>query len=886
MLFAKSKSNLSITSILGLSVITLTSLLTACGGGGGGSSSVSTVTPPATVAISVTPAMGAFQDGSTVKIFNSSGTLCATGTTKGGVATLTITPSTCTAPLIVQAGVAGDLYFNEATNAFVAITGNNGIRAVVPSTSYTSIGVTPLTEIAAAALISSSGGLNSGVTPASVTAQNATIAKILSNGSVTDPLAVPAAASSSSSKATNTYGAILAMLSYIAPGQSAQTITNNLALDLSKGSWNGTNASGAAIQGAILPSDFGTLMAAAAIAASGVINSTAAPTISFSSYVPAVNITTAVANNSGSTVPAGDPIAAAKSMFTSLRTNANLLATPTTSGSFAYDLQTNSNNLVNVVLPGVNQLADRLQTIMQANHFLNDIATNGITNYPSLSSCATGPVVGNCSQAFTSLTTLTTANGFTSTYPAGTTFIRYEYNNGNNLMICYTVQPTTSISTLTAGNITATSPSSSSNLTGSLTVSYPGTVVVCKGNIDPVFYASGTPVYPFYRTAISYVSAGNYNYVSRTQWYLKPGDGGATNLTNAQTDPTTGLKSSIFYSGNASITTARTGPVDSITVTGDFAGYGATGAGIYDHTNVNGLTYTRTWTAPATTDANYPYALANYAMSGTFSSFPAATGAATGIFTLGSGSFISHLEDSTGSAPPSTTTASVPLTTPTPTAGASATLILQGTEQNGSATSTINGTLSASNFACDISLITCGPQNVSFTGSMANTLMGTFATLSITDTIDYSAYDGTLPNNGGNMALMTGSISGTVTNNLVTPAMTYSLTLNANNSADTASPIPNILLTMGLIYSDPSTTVNVNTVVNTGPTGSGPATPVPTTINLSSGTVVGTLTATPGAGVTGTLYNGTTSGTQIGTVGTLNGVIGITYSDGTFYSLQ
>jgi hypothetical protein len=821
-------------------LVILTILLSACGGGGGGGGGSNA---PATVAISVTPAMGMFQDNSTVTISDNQGKLCGTGKTSGGVAKITITPSSCAVPLIVQAGIAGDKYFNEATNLPETITGTQGIRAVVPSTSYTSLGVTPLTDIAAASLINTTtGGLNSGVTAKSVTDQNVYIAKLLSKDTVTDPLAVPAAASSTTSPATNSYGAVLAMLSALVPGQTPQAIANNLAKDLADGTWDGV-ASGSTIQNAIVPANFGTKMAAAATAVSASVNATTAATIVIDgTYFPSANIASGVAavSSGGSSTPAvaGDPIATAKTLFTSLRTNADLLNTPNTSGSFAFDMQANSNALSNVVLPDVNATASKFQTIAQANSFLNDINTNVLTNLPNVPN-----TVNPVTQQLTVRGCLKTFRNCSELIPGtpGKRYFQWVYYSSNNIPItCSISLPTSSFAPLTAGN-----------------------TVYCQGRLEAPVYTydntsfTSTTNTPTFVNSITYNSANNYSYVSRTINSIS-----TYNLSTLVNTPSSTFTSN--YSGTATAVAGTAAQPSSVTISGDLAGDGIT----YDHTTIGSMGYTRTWTAPSTGTL----ALANYAFTGSAANY--ATASATSpasVITLGAGTVLNIPEDSTGSSPATATSANV--------TGASATLNLTALWQSGTSTRTFNGTLAGSNFQCDISGTSCSPRNMSFTGSIANDTLKTVANVSITYSADYSAYDSTLATSGKNMPAMSGTISGTLINNAVSPAMTYQFTLNAANSTNASG---DELLALGLIYIDPSATVNVSTVLNGGPNGS---TQNPTTINLSSGSVVGVLSSTNGV-LTGKLYNGSTAGSVIGTVSNVNGVIQIAYSDGTFYSFQ
>lgn len=691
MLFAKSVSSRSITSVLGWGVITLTSLLTACSGGGGSSSAPAPNTP-ATVSISVTPAMGMFKDNSTVTISDNQGKSCGTGKTSGGVAKITITPTTCLTPLIVQAGVAGDQYFNEATGLLVAITGTQGIHAVIPNTSYTSIGVTPLTDIAAASLINTTtGGLNTGVTAASVTTQNATIAKLLSNGNVTDPLAVPAAASSSTSQATNSYGAVLAMLSALVPGQTPQAIANNLALDLADGTWDGS-ASGTTIQGAVVPASFGTAMAAAATAVSASVNATAAPTIAITAaYVPTANIVSAVAAvGSGTTIPAADPIATARSLFTSLRTNANLMANPGQTGFLNTQFTTANTTLTNSVMPKVNQVSAKMDMLLQAHQLVRDISNYGtlaaspLTNLNDGINCGVTPAScwdATSTPGYTFFQNMNTSTSFNPTYW------------GIAASFCWTTIPN---GTLDISNVATTNqiPTVNNSATGGTAM--PANIVVsCQAEVEPTtFDANGYQndyIFNLNVTTVSHQPNVDKTYTTTSSEDFYGGAGYTYQSSNpaaaVQGDPTLST-----ITGNASLLFLHSfAEPKNLNFNGDLAANGAT----YDHDSVT-IALTRTGGGASAG----VFTLASHALTGNITSYTTSS-ASSGSIALMSGTILTRLEDSAGITP-------LPITSAV--AGESGVLVLSAK----TASTRIDGTLSISNFACDISATSCGPQNASF----------------------------------------------------------------------------------------------------------------------------------------------------------------------------
>lgn len=153
--------------------IIATLLLTACGGGGGGAATSTGST------MTVTPSLGKFAPGTTVRILNSNGSLLATATINAsGVAAITFPAAGATSPLLVEVGVNGDRYFDERLGQYVTISGVNGaaIRALVPDYKVTSqVAVTALTEIAVGALVNASNVLPAGISVASAVQANSDV---------------------------------------------------------------------------------------------------------------------------------------------------------------------------------------------------------------------------------------------------------------------------------------------------------------------------------------------------------------------------------------------------------------------------------------------------------------------------------------------------------------------------------------------------------------------------------------------------------------------------------------------------------------------------------------------------------------------------------------
>lgn len=811
---------------LGVSMTVLTTLLTGCLGGGGSSVVGGGGGSAGNMALNATPALGAFRDGSTVVVFDHLGVQCAIGLTAGGVAALTIDTNTCIAPLTVQAGKSGDWYFNEATSNEVQLVGN-GVRAVLPAATSTPFGVTALTEIAAAGLLNASGVVNTNA--AGVTARNNTIASILSNGNVTDPLAVPQAAGVGK-QASNVYGALLAMLANLVPGKNAQDIVNGLALDIGDGTWDGLIGTGSvAAISSVTPSaaTFGASMVAAADRALVSINAVSAPVIAFSNaYLPgsdvAATITATVANNG---VVPPSPINTAKNMFTSLRTSLNLLTNSTQTGFFDTQAIIAKNDLRNSIMPNLNQTMSKIAVLNDGINLLDTLKTTGLSVIPSCSSVS-----------FASLCQSP------ATIPANVIVTSVSFRNVS-WNTC-----TTSIPATFSGGVLPI-----------------GQTAMCGSQIDPVtFTATGYSFNTFNGSVTSTATANSFTYSSTSTSEAFDFMGTATNV------PTT----SPVYSGMATVVKMPAGISNaSLAVSGQLAADGVNHA--YEQIAIN---MTRTYPF-GTTPVGAPsgFFLAKYDATGSISNM-LANGTTTGTIALLTGSSTSNLEDVNGGTPLGATS--------TYYLGHATTAVLQAQTVN----TQIDGTLIASNTTCDLSgFNNCSPSNMSFTGSITNLAdkaVGTFFTGTLTDTRDLTSYDATRPLNVTlaatgklNRIRDIGVLSGTVTNNTVTPAAVYQVTSNGDGTVDNQN-------TVGVTYRDAANnTVTISSVVNTNASSG-----TPRTLTASSGTIIAELTVDPAAvgtggtrGLTGNVYAGTVA--PANKVGVIAGNK-ITYSDGTFATLQ
>lgn len=162
-------------------------LLVGCGGGGsggapgagvGGGSSSGTNTNSV---IKVTPSLGQFGTGATVRIGRLDGSAVAAGTVgTDGVANLSIdTASAGPGPFLIEAGKDGDVFFDERVRTFVPIRLPAGKFALRGATSEltSSMGLSPFSEFAVGLLEAQPGGLGA-ATAADVRAANVTVEQL------------------------------------------------------------------------------------------------------------------------------------------------------------------------------------------------------------------------------------------------------------------------------------------------------------------------------------------------------------------------------------------------------------------------------------------------------------------------------------------------------------------------------------------------------------------------------------------------------------------------------------------------------------------------------------------------------------------------------------
>lgn len=251
-------------------------MLVACGGGGSSSAPTTPVTPVMVKPITVVPAMGGFSEGANVTFLDPKGIKIAAATTNtSGAAIVDI--GTYIGPFISQVtGGPNVTVYNERTKLSEPFGATNSLLAVIPSVptgANSRLGVTPLTNAAAAVLISNPlSPVIPGATTASIQAAvaqaNATVAVAagLPQGvsllSAPEPLTSPTSKITTTDPAAAAYGAFLASLAINSTGS---LISNASAL-----------SKDAASNGGALPASANLLVASAA-SLSAVISANVAP---------------------------------------------------------------------------------------------------------------------------------------------------------------------------------------------------------------------------------------------------------------------------------------------------------------------------------------------------------------------------------------------------------------------------------------------------------------------------------------------------------------------------------------------------------------------------------------------------------------------------------
>lgn len=226
-----------------VSIVVVALIMVGCGGAGSSSSSNSNGSV-STSQITVTPMKGRFGSGTTVRVKRAKDGVVVASATIGASGSVTVdVPTSETGPFLIEAGVAGDSYFDESTGTTSTIPANaTGLRALIPdATSVNAVGVTALTEIAVGQIEAASGGMAT-ATAADVIATNITVGNSFG---VDDPLSPPSIIDNGTQLDTAGGGAdryalmLAAMAKLAAPGKTALHVIHDLRDDAKDGVLDG-----------------------------------------------------------------------------------------------------------------------------------------------------------------------------------------------------------------------------------------------------------------------------------------------------------------------------------------------------------------------------------------------------------------------------------------------------------------------------------------------------------------------------------------------------------------------------------------------------------------------------------------------------------------------
>jgi hypothetical protein len=238
-----------------LAMFLLPALLLSCGDNNADSHAAAA---PSVVTLVVTPSLGQFAQGATVRVKDRNGKIVGSGTVESsGSATINFIANSVSTPLIIEAGLNGEYYFDEKALGYLPISdvppSGAAIRAVLPDLIRQNIGVTAITEIAAGLLLTSAGTLPSTADAASVVTANLVVGRQFA---VADPLSPPTAVSEAralnSSNIADEYALRLAALAYMTElGDNALQVTRTLRDDMADGAFDGRVQSASVPQEAI-----------------------------------------------------------------------------------------------------------------------------------------------------------------------------------------------------------------------------------------------------------------------------------------------------------------------------------------------------------------------------------------------------------------------------------------------------------------------------------------------------------------------------------------------------------------------------------------------------------------------------------------------------------
>ncbi len=241
-------------ALSGLSLVALMALA-ACGGGGDdpAPAPVAPVVPaPVVTAVGVAPSLGSVLNADVAITCAASGASLGTGST-GSTGLVTVSASgTCTGPVLVRVSGRSDgtsTYYDEALASVLPFPNGNSLRALLPTLNgATTVGVTPLTEMATRQALATAGSLAALTSAQASSANTNVVTQVLGSGVTLDILQAPTpwnastAASSMGTSAADRYAFYLAGLAKLGAGLAspALAVTEALAADLADGTLSGT----------------------------------------------------------------------------------------------------------------------------------------------------------------------------------------------------------------------------------------------------------------------------------------------------------------------------------------------------------------------------------------------------------------------------------------------------------------------------------------------------------------------------------------------------------------------------------------------------------------------------------------------------------------------
>lgn len=283
-------------------LLALAALVAACGGDDDDTDAAAPP-PAASGSVQVTASLGAVFNADVTVTCAATGTVLGTASS-GATGTVGVaTYGACAGPVLVSVSGRGDgssTYFDEALAAAAPLPAGAQVRALAPALADTmTVGVTALTEVAAAQALAAAGSL-AAVTAGQVNAANASVVtQVLGAGVTLDILGAPTpwtaatAAGSLGTSAADRYAYYLGALARMGQGSGASpalAVAAALAADLADGTLNGSTT-GFIYTSGNLAGQLGTALSAMASFASpalqSAINVTPPPPLAVGTFSPA-----------------------------------------------------------------------------------------------------------------------------------------------------------------------------------------------------------------------------------------------------------------------------------------------------------------------------------------------------------------------------------------------------------------------------------------------------------------------------------------------------------------------------------------------------------------------------------------------------------------------